>query len=188
MSYVPRVNPIVGGSNWYGGRPGIVTVNFDPLDADYAEFTENLADGTLIIQYASPGEDCDQECAVGIFIKNCSTCDTPVVSFLSAPSDAAALVDGAVATPASSNLVRITKASAAALTLAAPSADQDGKTLTIVSTTAFAHTVTQAAPGFNGGGGGSDVATFAAAVGNSISLVASGGVWYVTNLQGVTLG
>jgi hypothetical protein len=32
------------------------------------------------------------------------------------------------------------------------------------------------------------VATFAAAVGNGFSVVASGGVWYVTNLVGVTLG
>lgn len=82
MSYVPRVNHIVGASNWYGQRPGVVTVNFDPTDGDYGEFVANLADGTLIIQYASPGEDCDQECAVAFFIKACSECDTPVVSGL----------------------------------------------------------------------------------------------------------
>lgn len=190
MSYVPRVNHIVGASNWYGQRPGIVTVNFNPTDGDYDEFVANLADGTLIIQYATPGDDCDQECEVAIFIKACSTCDTPVVTGLFNTAPTAAAADGALALPTGggSRTVTITKGSAAALTLAAPTTVPDGTTLTIVSTTAFAHTVTQTTPGFNGGGAASDVATFGAAAGNSISLIATGGVWYVTNLTGVTLG
>jgi hypothetical protein len=98
-----------------------------------------------------------------------------------------AAADGAIA-PAS-GLTVITKATAAALTLAAPTTGtDDGKTLTIIAATAAAHTVTQTTPGFNGGSTASDVATFAAAIGNSISLVAYGGKWLVTNLTGVTLG
>lgn len=84
--------------------------------------------------------------------------------------------------------VFITKGSAAALTLAAPtSGSHDGMTIDIVSTTAYAHTVTNSSPGFNGAGASGDVATFGAAAGNSMTVVAYGGKWYVVNLTGVTL-
>jgi hypothetical protein len=86
--------------------------------------------------------------------------------------------------------VFITKGSAAALTLANPVAGtDDGKILRIVSTTAFAHTVSNAAgAGFNGGGAASDVATFGAAKGNVLTVKAYQGVWYVTGSIGITLG
>jgi hypothetical protein len=71
-------------------------------------------------------------------------------------------------------------------TLAAPGLDDDGKILTIVAGDAAAFTVT-AAGGFNGGGTASDVATFAAAVGNKLTCVAWKGVWYVTSTTNVTL-
>lgn len=82
----------------------------------------------------------------------------------------------------------ITKGSAGAFTLAAPTATtDDGKRLNIYSTTAFAHTVTQTTPGFNGGGGASDLATFGAAKGNNLKLVAYQGAWYVDGSVGITL-
>lgn len=85
--------------------------------------------------------------------------------------------------------VFVTAASAAALTLAAPSAGaDDGKRLTIISTTAQAHTVTNTTPGFNSGGTASDVATFGTAIGNGMVVVAYNGVWYVESLRNVTLG
>lgn len=99
--------------------------------------------------------------------------------------------DGAIASKG--GVVMITKASAAALTLAAPTAgDQsaggdDGRTLTIISTTAAAHTVTQSSPGFNNNGASSDVGTFGAAKGNGLYLVAHNGAWYVAGNVGVTL-
>lgn len=94
--------------------------------------------------------------------------------------------DGAITVK--SGYAHITKGSAAALTLAAPtSGDDDGKRLVILSETAFAHTVTQTTPGFNNAGAAGDVATFGAAAGNSIAVVARGGKWWVENLQGVTL-
>lgn len=94
--------------------------------------------------------------------------------------------DGAIAVY--SGVVVITKGSAAALTLAAPTANvHDGYRLTIVSNTAFAHTVTQTTPGFNGGGTASDVATYGAAAGNTLELVAYNGRWLVVNTIGVTL-
>jgi hypothetical protein len=103
---------------------------------------------------------------------------TPPVQYASA--------DGAISIK--EGVVIITKGSAAALTLAAPVAfADDGKRLVIVSAGAFAHTVTQTTPGFNGGGTGSDVGTFAAAIGNAMVLIAHNGVWLTESLRGVTL-
>lgn len=85
-------------------------------------------------------------------------------------------------------LVVITKATACVLTLAAPTATtHDGYIMIIVSTTAAAHTVTNSSPGFNNGGAGGDVATFAAAIGNGLVLVAYQGAWYIVNNTGITL-
>ena len=87
-----------------------------------------------------------------------------------------------------SSTVIITKGTAAAMTLAAPTAGvHDGVTINIISNTAAAHTVTQTSPGFNSGSTASDVATFGAAIGNSMEIVAYNGAWLVTNLTGVTL-
>lgn len=99
----------------------------------------------------------------------------------------AASDDGAIT--AKTGTVAITKTSAAALTIAAPTATtDDGKTLTVFAATGFAHTVTFGTVGFNSSGTAQDVATFAAHKGNSITLKAYQGVWYAINLQGVTLG
>lgn len=87
-----------------------------------------------------------------------------------------------------SGIVTIGSAGALAMTLAAPiDGSDDGKMLTIVAITAQAHTVTNTSPGFNSGGAGSDVATFGGAIGDSMILVAYGGVWHAVNLLNVTL-
>lgn len=86
----------------------------------------------------------------------------------------------------------ITKGTAAALTIAAPVAGlpsaatpgDDGKVLRIVSTTAAAHTVTTPANKLNGN---KLTATFAAAAGDGITLIAYQGVWYVHSNNGITL-
>lgn len=97
-----------------------------------------------------------------------------------------ASADGAITIK--EGVVAITKGSAAALTLAAPTAGVDDyKKLSIVSATAFAHTVTNTSPGFNGAGAAGDVGTFGAAAGNAIEVIAYQGTWYTTNLKGVTL-
>lgn len=105
--------------------------------------------------------------------------------FMRVPGLENASADGAIALK--DGVVVITKGTAAALTLAAPGLDDDGKILTIFSGVAAAHTVTQTTPGFNGGGTASDVGTFAAAVGNKLSVVAWNGVWYVIANTNVTL-
>jgi hypothetical protein len=86
--------------------------------------------------------------------------------------------------------VFITKGSAAALTLPLPiagppsSGGQDGAVLSIISTTAFAHTVTTPANGINGA---DDTATFAASVPAAFSLTAFNGKWWSGALTSVTL-
>jgi hypothetical protein len=101
---------------------------------------------------------------------------------------ALAAANGAIAL--TQGLVAITKGTAAALTLAIPAvglpaaAGKDGQILRIVSTTAAAHTVTTPANGLNGN---VHIATFAAAIGNFLELVAYNGAWYVLASAGITL-
>lgn len=82
----------------------------------------------------------------------------------------------------------ITKGTAAALTIAAPTTGvHDGMEITLISTTAAAHTITYATTGFNGGGTGTDVGTFGGAIGDGITLVAYGTNWLVKDKTNVTL-
>ena len=86
----------------------------------------------------------------------------------------------------------VTKGSAAAITLAAPttggqnSGGHDGLVLSVISTTAFAHVITSAVRGFNGKGS-SGTATFAAAKGSAVVLEAYNGDWWVRSVSGVTI-
>ena len=86
--------------------------------------------------------------------------------------------------------VIITKAGVAVLTLANPTATVDDfKELQVISATANAHTLSNAAgAGFNAGGAATDVGTFGGAKGDNIFLVAYQGVWYVLSKVNVTLG
>jgi hypothetical protein len=95
--------------------------------------------------------------------------------------------DGAI-TATTSCTVMLTKGSAAAVTIADPTAAMNGVEITIMSMSAAAHTVTRGTTGFNAAGGSGDVATFGAAKGNSFTIIAYNTVWYVKNLTGVTLG
>lgn len=95
---------------------------------------------------------------------------------------------GAIAIPTRNTTIVLTKAGVGAMTLAAPTAlTHDGVTLTIISSTAQAHTLTNASPGFNGGGAASDVGTFGGAIGDNIVLVAHNAVWLVVSKTNVTL-
>jgi hypothetical protein len=102
------------------------------------------------------------------------------------PNVQVASANGAITIEA--GVVAITKATACALTLAAPSVAQNGTVMTIVATTAAAHTVTQTTPGFNNAGTSGDVATFGGAIGDSMVIVAYGGRWHTVSLRNVTLG
>ncbi|VTR92164.1 Uncharacterized protein OS=Chthoniobacter flavus Ellin428 GN=CfE428DRAFT_5533 PE=4 SV=1 [Gemmata massiliana] len=94
-----------------------------------------------------------------------------------------------------SGTVSITKATAAALTIANPVAGRrdplggdDGQELTILSETAAAHTLSNAGgAGFNDGGTATDLATFGGAKGDNIVLIARNGRWWVKSRVNVTL-
>lgn len=97
--------------------------------------------------------------------------------------------DGAIAVPIeTSTIAFLAKGSAGAFTLGAPSLALNGITLVITSQSAFAHTVT--VPGVTGStglfftgavSGPFTVATFAAQIGASMTLVAQNGAWNVSN-------
>ena len=91
--------------------------------------------------------------------------------------------DGAITIDSQS--VVITKATAVAGTLAAPTnPDMNFLTMTITSTTAAAHVVT-ATDLINGD---DDTLTWTAAAGNACILMAYGGEWLTVSLEGVTVG
>lgn len=91
-------------------------------------------------------------------------------------------VDGAI--PVTPGSYAITKGSAAALTLIAPIAGapsaggDDGVCIYVYSETAFAHVITCASVGFNGKAA-SGTATWGAAKGNGLALIARNGQWWV---------
>lgn len=94
--------------------------------------------------------------------------------------------DGAITI--ASQIAVLTKGTAQAMTLAAPTATtHDGVVITIVSTTAAAHTVTATTIGFNAGNTSTDVGTFGGAIGDGLIVVAYQGEWYVLNNINVTL-
>lgn len=100
---------------------------------------------------------------------------------------ATASADGAITI--APGIVKITKAGVCALTLADPASGDEGTVMRIVSTTAFAHTVSNAAgSGFNAGGAGADVATLGGAKGDGLTVVALGSKWYVLGSINATLG
>ena len=84
----------------------------------------------------------------------------------------------------------ITKAGVAALTIADPTTGvHDGLEMTFISSTAQAHTLSNAAgSGFNAGGAGTDVGTFGGAIGDGITIFAYAGKWLVKDKTNVTLG
>ncbi len=95
---------------------------------------------------------------------------------------------GAIAIPQKDSTIILQKASAAAMTLADPAVGVDGLTLTILATTAAAHTVSNlGGSGFNGGGTGSDIGTFGGAIGDGMIIKAEGGKWIVVTKTNVTL-
>lgn len=97
--------------------------------------------------------------------------------------------DGAITIPPGDTVYVVTKAGVAAMTLADPASGDNGKVLTFISSTAQAHTLSNAAgSGFNAGGSGTDVATFGGAIGDGLQITAYGTKWLVNYLRNVTLG
>lgn len=93
--------------------------------------------------------------------------------------------DGAI-TIANYALVLLSKGSAAAITLAAPTAGtHDRFEVTVVAISAQAHVITGSVDGFNAKGS-SGTLTFGGAIGDSVTLVAYNGHWYTKSRINVT--
>jgi hypothetical protein len=94
--------------------------------------------------------------------------------------------DGAI--PIKSGVVEIAKASAAALTIAAPTTAQNGTIMLVVNSTAYAHVVTfTGSTLYNGTSTAKTTATFPAYVGGGLRLLALGGKWYAHGYINVTI-
>jgi len=94
--------------------------------------------------------------------------------------------DGAITI--ASGVVALTKGSAAAITLAAPTAAQAGTQITVIAGSAWAHVITATGLLDDGVTGGSkNTATFAAFVGSAITLLAYNLKWVVVSKNLVTV-
>ncbi len=111
-----------------------------------------------------------------------------IVSSLSFGADGAITGPSGSGVPVSNTVIYLTKATAGAYTLVGPAKDQQN-TLTFVSTTAAAHTITYTA-GFYGNTTSSDVATFPATVNGIFTIKAQAGTWapVATADDGVLIG
>lgn len=97
------------------------------------------------------------------------------------------VADGAITAKNGVCVISKTVPGVVAATLADPTAGTDDfNRLTIINGTAHASTITSASS-FGGGGAARDVATFGGAVGDTLSLLAYGGKWYVIGTFGATL-
>lgn len=95
--------------------------------------------------------------------------------------------DGAITVKNGVCVISKTIPGVVAATLADPvTGTDDYKRLVIINGTAHASTITSASS-FGGGGAARDVATFGGAVGDTLTLLAYGGKWYVIGAFGATL-
>lgn len=96
------------------------------------------------------------------------------------PTITAYASDGAIGFANPVNIAKLTKGSAGAYTLAAPTSAQEGYRLTILCQSAYAHVVTATNLLDDGvTGGAKDTGTFAAFVGSSLDLIAINLKWHV---------
>lgn len=103
-----------------------------------------------------------------------------IVGGTSAAKDQVTTIAGDGAITIQTGTIKLTKGSAAAITLAAPTAAQEGTTLNVVAGSAFAHVITATGLLDDGVTGGSkNTATFGAFVGAAITLKAVGLKWSV---------
>lgn len=95
---------------------------------------------------------------------------------------------GAITVPTTKQnvFVKLKAGSAVALTIGDPGYGVEGVELIIQAEDAYAYTVTNAT-GFNGGGGGADVATFGGAVGDNLHIKAVSATWKSIATRNVTI-
>lgn len=97
-------------------------------------------------------------------------------------------ISGTIPLPIKNTTYVINKATACAITIITGSAQSVGVRMTFMGAVAVANTITYT-PGFNGDTTSSDVATFAAKVGSTVTIqIGAGGLLAVLAQNGVTLG
>lgn len=100
---------------------------------------------------------------------------------------AVTVISGDGAITIANSIVFLTKGSAAAITIAAPTdVTHDGIQIWVVTGTAAAHVITSGVDGFNAKGS-SGTCTYTAAIGNAVLLIARNGHWYTAVKTGVTI-
>jgi hypothetical protein len=93
--------------------------------------------------------------------------------------------DGAITL--TSGVHKISKTSAAAMTIAAPTAEQDGTRITITAGTNFAHVITFTGSTLLDGTTGANLTvTLAAFIGSTLTVIASGTKWLLESSANVT--
>lgn len=125
-------------------------------------------------------------------VTSTSTADFPALPVgsstlhrLTSPDQVTLGQDGAIPVPVADSKVLLAKATAAAMTLAAPSLGSNGVELLITSATAFAHVVTATSLLDTGAAGVPfSTATFPAQPGASVLLIAQNGLWNVAATNG----
>lgn len=133
--------------------------------------TNSYTIGKLLIHNASYAYGFDHEALMYV--------ERSVIPALTALQTQVVDDDGAISI--TNGTVIITKADAAALTLAAPAAGDNYKILKIVSTTAKAHQITFGAGKINGGATNTTL-TLGGAIGDAATIIAYGTVWYTLAL------
>lgn len=152
----------------------------------------NASDGTQLIDAVNKASTLtnkgDVKAQDGTVLINSTAKSAALSGGFSGPVPQVLSGDGAITIPAFVGLVnsvRITKGSAAAITIATPAAGDDGKVINIFSETAFAHQIT-CPDGFNAKGS-SGTATASAAANNYITLIALNQHWRVIGNANFTL-
>lgn len=158
------------------------------VTADAGDFYFDAAAGTFY--FKGTGSGATGWVAVTLtetLIGNASTATLAALATLAAGSQDAIVArstDTSAPITQKTGTVMLTKGSAGAWTLAAPTATtDDGDVLTLIAGTAFAHTVTTPSNKVNGN---KHIVTFAA-VGDSIELEAYQGVWYSRSVNAAVI-
>lgn len=165
------------------------SINVDASTASAAtglNIKSAAAAGGLAVKVLSSGTDesltIDAKGAGTITLGGTSTGKVSIPKAQITPQVQTIAGDGAITIQ--SGVVLLTKGSAAAITLAAPSS-QDGTIIEVTSTTAFAHVITVTGGMWDGTATTNTTATFPVVQGGAIRLIAFGTAWYVLGLQGV---
>jgi hypothetical protein len=134
-----------------------------------------------------PKRDVQLSGAVSVTGTLTTTGAATIASAVVTPKITAYAADGAIVVE--SGVAVLTKGSAGAYTLAAPTTAQNGTQITIVAGTSFAHVVTGTNLFWAGETGGPfNKITTAAFIGSAATVVAYGGLWFVVSDQIATVG